>query len=74
MKASFEYGKSGPSEKHLLYMDDLKLFSKPEKQLDTLIRYEFPVKTLGWNLEEVNAVFCYEERETFSKGIEISTG
>ena len=37
VKAGYEVRKAGPTINHLLYMDDLKLFGKTEKQLDTLM-------------------------------------
>ena len=36
---------------HLMYMDDIKLFAKNEKELETLIHTEYTVKTWGWNLK-----------------------
>ena len=37
VKAGYELGKGLPIINHLLFMDDLKVFGKNEKQLDTLI-------------------------------------
>ena len=38
INASYEWEKKEFKLKHLLFMDDLKLFSKSEKQMDTLVR------------------------------------
>ena len=38
LKASYEWGKKEYKLIHLLFMDDLKLFSKSEEQIDTLMR------------------------------------
>ena len=38
LKASYEWGKKEYKLNHLLFMDDLKLFSKSEEQIDTLMR------------------------------------
>ena len=43
-------------DNHLLYMDDLKLYSKNEKKLDSLIyrAYEYLARTYEWNLALTN--------------------
>ena len=38
LNASYEWGKKEYKLNHLLFMDDLKLFSKSEEQMDTLVR------------------------------------
>ena len=38
INTSYEWGKKEYKLNHLLFMDDLKLFSKREKQMDTLVR------------------------------------
>ena len=38
INASYEWGKKEYKLNHFLIMDDLKLFSKSEKQMDTLVR------------------------------------
>ena len=38
INASYEWGKKEYKLNHLLIMDDLKLFFKSEKQMDTLVR------------------------------------
>ena len=38
VNASYEWGKKEYTMNHLLFMDDLKLFSKSEEQMDTLVR------------------------------------
>ena len=38
VNASYEWGKKEYKLNHLLFMDDLKLFSKIEEQMDTLVR------------------------------------
>ena len=57
VQSGLEFRKSGPSINHLLYMDDVKLFGKTEKQLESLmnavrivsddIRMEFGIKKCG---------------------------
>ena len=38
VKAGYEWGKKELSLNHLLFMDDLKLYGKSEKQIDSLVR------------------------------------
>ena len=38
VNANYEWGKKECKLNHLLFMDDLKLFSKSEEQMDTLVR------------------------------------
>ena len=38
VNASYEWGKKEYKLNHLLFMDDLKLFSKSEEQMDTIVR------------------------------------
>ena len=38
VNASYQWGKKEYKLNHLLFMDDLKLFSKNEEQMDTLVR------------------------------------
>ena len=38
VSASYEWGKKEYKMNNLLFMDDLKLFSKSEEQMDTLVR------------------------------------
>ena len=53
VNANYEWGKKECKLNHLLFMDDLKLFSKSEEQMDTLvrtstdIRMEFGIKKCG---------------------------
>ena len=51
-KCTVRYKLSRLQEKinHLMYMDDIELFAKNEKELETLIHSEYTVKTKGWNL------------------------
>ena len=37
-RPGYEFAKNGKKINHLLYMDDLKLFAKNEKDLDSLIQ------------------------------------
>ena len=39
-----------------MYMDDIKILAKNEKELETLIHTEYIVKTMGWNLALKNAL------------------
>ena len=77
VKAGFEFRKSGPSINHLLYMDDVKLFGKTEKQLESLmntvrifsddIRMEFGIKKCG-------VLVMKKGKHVRSEGIEIPSG
>ena len=77
VKAGFEFRKSGPSINHLLYMDDVKLFGKTEKQLEILmntvrifsddIRMEFGIKKCG-------VLVMKKGKHVRSEGIEIRSG
>ena len=55
-KAAYEF--SGGKEKinHLLFMDDLKLYSRSEKGLDSFRKYVFLVKIKEWSLVQK---MCY---------------
>ena len=37
-KPGYKFAKNGEKINHLLYMDDLKLYAKSEKELDSLIQ------------------------------------
>ena len=77
VKAGFEFRKSGPSINHLLCMDDVKLFGKTEKQLESLmntvrifsddIRMEFGIKKCG-------VLVMKKGKHVRSEGIEIPSG
>ena len=70
MKAG-EFLKSGPSINHLLYMDDVKLFRKTEKQLESLmntvrifsddIKMEFGIKKCGVLVMKKGNMFVAKE-------------
>ena len=45
LNASYEWGKKEYKLNHLLFMDDLKLFSKSEEQMDTLVRTVYVFST-----------------------------
>ena len=77
VKAGYEVRKAGPTINHLLYMDDLKLFGKTEKQLDSLmntvrifsedIRMEFGISKCG-------VLVMKKGKLIHSEGIEIPSG
>ena len=41
----YKFSQSQEKINHLMYMDDIKLFAKNEKELETLIQLEYTVKT-----------------------------
>ena len=43
--AGYKISRSQEKINHLMYMDDIKLFAKNEKELETLIHTEYTVKT-----------------------------
>ena len=45
VNAGYEWGKKEYKLNHLLFMDDLKLFSKSEEQMDTLVRTVYVFST-----------------------------
>ena len=45
VKVSYEWGKKEYKLNLLLFMDDLKLFSKSEEQMDTLVRTVYVFST-----------------------------
>ena len=51
-KCTAEYKLSKSQEKinHLMYMDNIKLFAKSEKELETLIQAVWIYRIYGWNL------------------------
>ena len=59
VNASYEWRKKECKLNHLLFMDDLKLFSKSEEQVDTHFWELFKsfVLILGWSLEWTNVEF-----------------
>ena len=48
--AGYKLSRSLEKVNHLMYMDDIKLFAKKEKDLEILIHTEYTVGTWGWNL------------------------
>ena len=60
VKAWYEWGKKEFSLNHLLFMDDLKLYGKSEKRIDSLVRtVHILTQIWGWNLELGNVVFVF---------------
>ena len=52
VNASYEWGKKENKWNHLLFIDDLKLFSKSEEQMDTLVRTVYVFSTdIGMEFE-----------------------
>ena len=53
-------------------MDDIKLFAKNEKQLETLLNaLEYTVRAYGWNLASKNAPYVMKSgKRYFTDGME----
>ena len=52
VNASYEWGKKENKRNHLFFIDDLKLFSKSEEQMDTLVRTVYVFSTdIGMEFE-----------------------
>lgn len=77
MKARYDFSKSGPSINHLLYMDDLKLFAKSEKQLDTLLNtvriFSSDIK-MEFGISKCGVLVMKKGKHVFSEGIELPSG
>ena len=43
--AGYKLSKSQENINHLMYMDDIKLYAKNEKELETLVHAEYTVRT-----------------------------
>ena len=52
--AGYKLSRSQEKINYLMYMDNIKLFAKDEKELETLIHTEYTVWTLEWILAEKN--------------------
>ena len=48
-KAVYEFSKSKEKVNHLLFLDDLKLYSRSEKGLDSLVQFVFLKKIWKWS-------------------------
>ena len=60
VKAGYEWGKKEFSLNHLLFMDDLKLYGKSEKQIDSLVRTVHILSTdMGMEFGIRNVVFLF---------------
>ena len=58
VNVSYEWVKKEYKLNHLLFMDDLKLFSKSEEQMDTLVKTVHAFSTnIGMSLERKNGEF-----------------
>ena len=58
VNVSYEWVKKEYKLNHLLFMDDLKLFSKSEEQMDTLVKTVHAFSTdIGMSLEQKNGEF-----------------
>ena len=77
VKAGYEVRKAGPTINHLLYMDDLKLFGKTEKQHDTLMNtvYIFSEDIrMEFGISKCRVLVMKEGKLIHSEGLEIQSG
>ena len=77
MKDGYHLGKNRPIVNHLLYMDDLKLYAKDKKELDTLIQtVRVFSKDIGmdYGIEKCAMIQMKRGKFVMSEGIELPNG
>ena len=77
MKDGYHLGKNRPKVNHLLYMDDLKLYAKDKKELDTLIQtVRVFSKDIGmdFGIEKCAMIQMKRGKFVISEGIELPNG
>ena len=77
MKDGYHLGKKRPKVNHLLYMDDLKLYAKDKKELDTFIQtVRVFSKDIGmdFGIEKCAMVQMKRGKFVISEGIELLNG
>ena len=77
MKDGYHLGKNRPKVNHLLYMDDLKLYAKDKKELDTLIQtVRVFSKDIGldFGIEKCAMIQMKRGKFVMSEGIELPNG
>ena len=77
MKDGYQLGKNRPKVNHLLYMDDLKLYAKDKKELDTLIQtVRVSSKGIGmdFGIEKCEMIQMKRGKFLMSEGIELPNG
>ncbi len=77
MKDGYHLGKNRPKVNHLLYMDDLKLYGKDRKELDTLIQtVRVFSKDIGmsFGIEKCAMIQMKRGKFVMSEGIELPDG
>ena len=71
-KRGYEFAKNGEKINHLLYLDDLKLYAKNEKELDSLVQTARVFsKEIGMDfwIENCSMLIMHREKKTKSGGI-----
>ena len=74
VNAGYQFHKGGPTVNHLLYMDDLKLFDKTEKQIDVLVNtvriFSEDIR-MGFGIKKCGVLVIKKGRYHHSEGIEM---
>ena len=76
-KATYEFSESKEKINHLLFMDDLKLFSRSEKGLDSLVKTVHVLSEdvgMGFGIEKCAMLVMEKGKIVKSVGIELPNG
>ena len=74
-KAAYEFSDSKEKINHLLFMDDLNLYSRSEKRLDSLVQFVFSVDIgIEFRIEKCTMLVMEKEKIVKSVGIELPDG
>ena len=77
VKAGYEWGKKEFSLNHLLFMDDLKLYGKSEKQIDSLVRTVHILSTdmgMEFGIRKCGLLILKKGKIVRHQGIELPNG
>ena len=70
--AGYKFSRSQEKINHLMYMDDIKLFVKNEKELETLIHTEYTVKTgMKFGIEKCALLVMKSSKRHLTDGIKL---
>ena len=74
MKAGYQFGMQRSSKNHLLFMDDLKLYAKDDKQLDSLVNtvqmFSLDI-SMEFGIDKCGILVMKRGRYTKSEGIKL---
>ena len=73
-KHSYEFSKNGEEIYHLLYMDDLKLYAKNEKELDSLVQIDRVFSNdigMDFGIQKCSMLVLKRGKKTKSDGIKL---